>query len=236
MKTKLFFLTIFFVALATTGCKNCIEGSGVEATKIIQADIFTKIKVEGKAKIFLKQGHVQEIKVVADSNLVEILKFSVSRDRLTIENNSCLDSYSQLNIYITVPMLSELVVEGDAEVKTLSRMTVDDFDVETDGSGRVQLNLVADDLDAKMDGSGVLEFEGQCDNSEITLRGSGVFDASRMLANSLDLEQNGSADAKVSAHDDLNITINGSGTVFYRGKPSDLSSKITGTGRILQLD
>jgi hypothetical protein len=236
MNTFKIIILAVIVAVFDNSCKNCIEGSGHEAVQTIQVDIFDKIEVDGTAKIIVQQGNIQEVKIVADDNLIEKIEFSVSRGRLHIENTECIKSYSQLSIYVTIPKFSELIVNGDAEVSTFGTFSVEDFDCDLNGSGTVKLSLIAEDIDTNIKGSVKLILEGQCDENDVTLDGSGSLDSYKMLARQLTLDLNGSGVARVSALEDLSIVINGSGTAYYKGKPGDLVTKITGTGKVLPQD
>ncbi len=231
-----YIILVISILVFSQSCKTCIEGSGQEKTKTFQLDVFEKIEIDGSGKIILQQGNTQEVKLVADDNIIEFVNITVSRNRLKIKNTECFDSYGQLTVYVTIPNFKELTINGDADVSTAGLFTCDDFDCDLNGSGKVKLNMNCDDITTDINGTGRIIYEGQCDTHDVNLDGSGILETTKMIARDFDIDLKGTGSAKIQALDDLNIKIDGTGNVYYKGKPKNLNTQINGTGKVQAIE
>ncbi len=67
---------------------------------------------------------------------------------------------------------------------------------------------------------------------EISLLGSGSFRGFSLMAQNCQVDITGSGECEITAEISLDVMINGSGSVYYRGKPS-VKDHITGSGRVI---
>src|ERR1017187_937178 len=111
----------FFIAFIFSSCSkenrwDCIKRTGEKTTDTRTLPPFTGIYVNNNIDIFITQGPVQEVKVIAGKNLVSLVKTEVVSGVLKISNeNKCnwARSYKKgiISVYITIPIIN--VVEND---------------------------------------------------------------------------------------------------------------------------
>ena len=105
----------------------------------------------------------------------------------------------------------------------------------TSGSGDIVLQkVIANNIEAESTVSGRITATGGVAVSEkLKTDGSGKIDMSAIAANNVWARTIGSGDIKVKVSDHLDATINGSGSVYFRGWPQ-VSTHIHGSGDVIR--
>jgi len=83
-----------------------------------------------------------------------------------------------------------------------------------------------------MSGSGDITLNGTAKNFEATISGSGDIKAYGLEADNVEATVSGSADIKVTANKMLKARVSGSGDISYRGNPTKVDTKASGSGDI----
>jgi len=104
------------------------------------------------------------------------------------------------------------------------------------GSGSIQLKRVfVNSIDAESNQSGLIKAtDGTASIETLQTYGSGKIDLLAVSARSVTAHTKGSGDIKLKASDNLDVTVDGSGSVYYSGYPS-ISTHISGTGNLIHL-
>jgi len=147
----------------------------------------------------------------------------------------------------------------DLKVSGSGNMTVDieaaDVEAVVSGSGDLNLKGKIKSIDSNIGGSGKISFDGAVIGlAEITISGSGKFMASgvareikstisgsgKVLASELVVDRcavriSGSGDVEINVKNTLDANITGSGTITYKGNPSQVNGQSSGSGRIRKM-
>lgn len=232
------------IALTTTGCYIDIDdddgfgmgptvrGSGNVITEGRVVASFTQIEVDGSANVFLSQGAEQTIEVEADDNIASVITTQVRGDELEISSSRNYRTSNPVNIYITVPVINSLKIEGSGDVFGETSMGGDQLELEVSGSGNMDLELYYTQLMVESTGSGDFQLFGEVDEQEVRISGSGNYQARDLTSESCDIRISGSGDAAVFASDFLKAEIRGSGNILYYGSPQ-LETDVRGSGNII---
>ena len=233
------------VALATTGCYvdldddddwfgdgPSVRGSGNTVTETRIAASFSKIKVEGAAVVYLRQGTEQTIEVEADDNIVPIITTRVRNDELNIGTSEDYRSANPVTIYITMPVIRALRIDGSGDIWGDTPIEGDQLVLDVQGSGDVDLELSYTRLRAEGSGAGDFQLRGEVKDQEVDLLGSGNYQARDLASLTCDIRIEGSGDATVAVEEYLNAEIRGSGNVRYFGSPR-VDSSISGSGSVI---
>ena len=101
------------------------------------------------------------------------------------------------------------------------------------GSGNfVGTGMTSQSTEVKIAGSGNAKISGTTSTLEIEVIGSGSFKGLELGSNDTDVKVAGSGQAKVVANESLKASVNGSGTIVYKGNPENVNSKTNGSGKI----
>ena len=100
------------------------------------------------------------------------------------------------------------------------------------GSGNMYLNVQCVEFIGNMSGAGELNITGAADKSVVRVEGVGGFDGYEFITSNMDVTVSGVGGAKVHATDRLTATLNGVGSVKYKGEPETKNLNVYGVGNI----
>ena len=101
------------------------------------------------------------------------------------------------------------------------------------GSSGQTGNVSGENIVASVQGSGSLVLSGTCNFAEISVQSSGSFSGSSLKIRCAEVNSRGSGHTYVWVTDRLNVTIQGSGNVYYKGNPQIISN-IKGSGKLIK--
>lgn len=194
------------------GGANTVKGSRkvINDTRVLSK--FDVIQVDAGIDVNVDLGRKQKCVVRGDDNIVPLVSTEVIGRTLRIAIDANYATMDEFAVYIDLPELRELIVNGSGDV-TINRLSQDAFTVSINGSGDVSATGKVKNLFAEINGSGDLELEAlRTTNTEITVTGSG--------------------DANLEVADSLKARVSGSGDVWYTGFPGKVDKKITGSGSV----
>jgi hypothetical protein len=104
---------------------------------------------------------------------------------------------------------------------------------EVEGSGYINSSVVAEDLAGRVDGSGEIRLSGSAVSSDLRVTGSGRISSGELNTDACVAYIAGSGNVDVDVNLALDVTITGSGIVYYGGDP-EITSHISGSGKIVR--
>jgi len=246
MKKLILIVLIFTFAFTAIAYSKTIKGKGDVGSQKRTVTDFEKISFDIPGELIIKQSDSPSIVIKAQRNLLSEIKTVIKGDKLVIKtkNNNSIKTKEELKVYVSVPNLTEININGSGDVSQIGKWTFSDLVLCTDGSGDIKLNnsKISGDLACEINGSGNISFTstGSCDNIEIEINGSGDINLDNIegkdisieingsgdvnmdsvKGNTVSVEINGSGDVSTTALDNLDVEINGSGDINYKGKPA----------------
>ncbi len=214
------------------GIGPSVNGSGNVITEGRVLDAFSRIEVEGDANVFISQGNDQTVEVEADDNIVAIITTRVRGDELEISSSQNYRSSNPVNVYITIPTVESLHIDGSGDVFGETSLAGDELELEIQGSGDMDLEIFYSQLTVESNGSGDFQMFGEVDDQNIRISGSGNYQARDLDSKNCDIRISGSGDAAVAASEFLKAEIRGSGNIVYYGSPQ-VDSSVSGSGNII---
>jgi hypothetical protein len=250
MKTKqiLTMVTAIIFGIVFTACDKK-NGNGQVTSETRQLESFSKVEVAGAYSVFISHDSKSEVRIEAESNLIQYIRTDVSNGVLIIDNSQNIDPDFEIKIYIKTPELNALllsgsgVIEADSLVGSTAEVIIsgsglintniiaESAIVQNSGSGALTLAVDSQTLLCNLSGSGYANLSGNADNGNFVISASGSIDAFNLTLNELDATISGSGNMGVSVLDFLKVLISGSGSLTYSGDP-DLDVNITGSGSI----
>ncbi|MEN0047428.1 MAG: head GIN domain-containing protein [Bacteroidota bacterium] len=235
MKNLKFLMLAFLAAVAFSSCELdelCEKGEGPTVSKELSLPPFHSLVLDMSAEVFLTQGEAQSITVEGQENIIDKLELDVRNETWAIDlDQNCTYNNNGLKIFITLPEIRRLEVDGSGDILGENTFTGEKIDLLIDGSGDMDLALEVKELSARIEGSGDFELEGLTDIARYYVRGSGDINAFDLETLDADVEIRGSGSVEVTAIDFLKIDIDGSGDVFYKGNP-ELDIRVDGSGDV----
>lgn len=206
---------ILIFALAVGGCACAywgVRGNGKLISQNRKVNEFNKMKIEGAFDVKVKCGYKSSLKIIAEENLMPLIKTEVYNNTLFICSQKNILPKKKLEIEITVKDLNEISCSGANKV-LVENIKTDNFIINLSGADYVKLKGEVDDFKAKISGAGSL-------------------DARELKAGNVYVSVSGTANANVYASNFLDASISGVGNISYYGNPEKIKSNISGIGSI----
>ena len=229
-------LSVVMLMLLVSSCNmDCMEGRGDLKTETRVLKSFSKIKLGLDARVIVTKDSVQSIRIEAQPNILQILTTEISGGELNISSDECITDYKTITVYISIPNLEGVDVNGSGTIETRGTFMPEKIDLTINGSGTINATLSANEAYAQIRGSGNINLNGSARKFDIDIAGSGDVNAQDMPAQNCNVDVKGSGNCKVFAITKLDVNVAGSGNVYYKGKP-DISNSIAGSGKLEKMN
>ena len=221
-------LLILFIGFLTVLPAHAegIKGNGNVTTEEREVGSFETVKVNGAFTIYLSQDDDYSLKVVADENLMEVIKSRVKGDVLYITTEKSIYKSKELKLYIGFKHLSGIKANGAITLKSDQVLRFDELEIEINGASSANLEMSAHRLSIDNSGASTIRLAGKTDEVYIDISGAGSVNALEMKARKGSIDISGVGSGKVHVEDELRVSISGIGSVKYKGDPkitSDIS-------------
>jgi len=215
-----------------------VKGNGIISVETRKGLNAHRIRLAGFMDVELTQGSGTEVKVEADENLQQYIITEMEDDVLVIKMRSNIRfiNSERLKIYITTDRLEQITLSGSGNIVGTNKFTGSDrLKLRVSGVGDLKLDLNTPELEAEISGSGSLVLSGETKDARIQINGVGDCNAETLKAENATVKIAGSGDVKVFADTNLDVTIRGVGSVYYKGAAT-VSQKISGSGEVKRLE
>jgi hypothetical protein len=234
-------LTTLILALFLVGITNAqwkrVKGNGKVVTIERSTGDYEKVSVSGFFDVDLVDGQEGELTLKGEENLLDHIVTEVKDGKLVIKVEKGLNlqpSNWKDGIRITVPVesISGVALSGSGDIVGKKKLKSNDFKASMSGSGDITLEVETNSLSTSMSGSGDITLRGKAGDFDVSISGSGDIKAYDLEAENVNAQVSGSADIKVTVNGMLKARVSGSGDIHYRGNPTKIDSKSSGSGDI----
>lgn len=217
------------------------RGSGQVALASHDLAGFDRVSLVGDGELAVGAGAFG-VTVSAEDNVMPSLTVEVDGDTLVLRRDSDWSDGVRptfpIEFMVTMPALDELRVSGSGAASVRDLAAAGELVLTVAGSGSIRADSVraasivaevegsgtvsVDGVDlvrlaSRIDGAGRVTATGRADELSVDIGGSGLHRSTSLRAASADVEIAGSGQALVWVEGALDVQINGSGTVTYRG-------------------
>lgn len=216
MKKYVFFLLACSM-LATSCEQDLIKGEGPVLTENRDTPVFTQVRSNGSAKVYIDYADTLSVQVKGYANLIPHFGTDVIEGVLHLSfKDQVRVKKDNIEVYITMPAVEGLAINGSGEFRLSGAFPfLPLLNLEVNGSGNIRTaEAEAGELKARISGSGSMKLE-------------------ELKAETADISISGSGNVRVQVSRQLNVRISGSGNVYYRGNPG-ISSEISGSGNVIK--
>lgn len=184
---------------------------------------FDRIKILDNSTVYLHIGTPQSVRVEAKTPLNNI-RTEVEDGVLEIQGPPSV-------IYITTPSIKSVGISGIGKVECDSTLATSSLRINVSGSGKVNLPVSLSRLEIGISGMGKVTLRGEAEKAEINISGSGKIEASDLKVKSCTAHISGVGKCYIDVTESLDMHVSGSGAIYYKTKPANLSANISGIGK-----
>jgi hypothetical protein len=238
MKTLTTFLcaVLFFIGTGMAAAQ-----SNLTDTVDCHLSGFDHIKIQGPLKVYISQGDVESVKLVASPEAIGRTVSSVDGRTLKVRNK--YESWSwgpekwfrkkdqwqtpieKVTVFITIRDMNSISVSGSGDVIFTDSIVTNSLAIGLRGSAGLSGNVNTKELTAGISGSGKIKLAGTATDATIRLSGSANFSAAQLVTENATVHISGSGHASVNASDQVNATLHGSAGLRYTGTAKINSTK-----------
>jgi len=229
----LLLLSFTFISAGTINSQSLYgDGNVVKENRTVSS--FDKVEINGVVNVYLKQGSSESAVVEADKNLVPYILTSVKNGTLTISTKEDfnLKKSTKLKVYVTLKNITDLECNSVGNVKTESKLDLNDINIENNSVGNIDLELDCNKLTLENNSVGNSTLSGNIDVGNIEHNGVGNIKAFDLKADVLTIESNAVGNAEVSSEREIYIELNGMGNINYKGAAAVKKLEKNGFGNI----
>ncbi len=191
----------------------------VRAQDIYSLPEFSKVLVSGKILLEMREGDTNSLEIVTRGYDSTCIIQEIVLDQFTLKTKSFAGCNEEVAAILTCPRISELFVEGNAELTSKKLYTADTVIIESRSGSKVFIDFNVKYLEADVSEGALISTEGYADKLSLTISTKGSFSGFDLESETADVFVNLGGNAKINVVDDLKVKASTKGVVTYKGEP-----------------
>ena len=206
---------IVALTIIVAGCHHGrlsgVTGSGKRVAQKRDIGSFTSITTEGAFHIEVTCQKDPTLEIEADDNIIPLITTEIRNNVLNLSNSQGYSVNEPIRIKLSVPNLEGLSVSGAGKID-IKGMNNDSFEINSNGAPAIFVS-------------------GTTKTINIDSSGAGQIDTQNLRAARASVEAKGAAKIELDVDEQLDVTVSGPSSVFYKGNPS-VNKTINGPGKV----
>ena len=190
------------------------HGSGNVRTEKRSVTGFKSVDVGGVFQVEVVAQKEFGVEVIADDNLLPLIKTEVDGSTLRIETTSRISPSSTVKIRVFAPDIDKLRVSGVANV-AVTDLKNEAFAVDSSGASKIAVS-------------------GETSKLTIDVSGASKIDAENLKAGTASIDSSGASKISVNVSGELKTDLSGASKVVYSGTPTNVVTKKSGASSVSQ--
>ncbi len=183
---------------------------------------------DDKIVVYITVKDLEAVSVSGSGDLIGESKFKTGDLNLNVSGSGSL----QLEADASGELGADVSGSGSIDFKGNCK----DLDSKVSGSGKVSLELAsAGKVAVGVSGSGKVIASGNAKEIRTNISGSGEVLAANLQVDRCEVRISGSGDVEVNVKSELDATISGSGSVSYKGNPTQVNTHSSGSGKVRKM-
>lgn len=183
---------------------------------------------DDKISVYITVKDIEGLSVSGSGDLMGEGKFKTGDLDLNVSGSGSLE------IDVETSGMMEANVSGSGYMEVTG--TCRSLEGKVSGSGKVAFaGSIAERADVNVSGSGKILAKGTAREIKTTISGSGEVLAADLEVEKCEVRISGSGDVEINVKKELDASISGSGSVTYKGNPSQVNSHSSGSGKVRKM-
>lgn len=237
MKNVFLCLCLFFCAKTFAFPFKIVKGDSTIKSEVRQAAGYTALASHGMMNVTISYGSSNTITVETDENILPYVETEVDNNALTIKvkDNAVLKPTNGIKIHITMTKIGTITQSGSGNITGAGNFSNNGKTIfNISGSGGINLEFATiNSVEIKTSGSSHIKLKGAINGLlSVSQHGSGNVDCENAPCESVQANTSGSSYAKVNVSKSITAHISGDGHIVYKGNPTEIDKKISGSGSV----
>jgi len=221
MKT---FKSLFtLILISTIGFYSSVYAGNSDKTETRNLSNYHAVKVSAGIDLYLKMGDTEEVKVVADDDIIDDLKTEVENGTLNIymkKSNWNWGGFSKTRkVYVTVKELDEIHASSGSDVKSENTLKGESLNVKASSGSDVSLDVVYKKFSLDTSSGSDAKVSGKTKTFEAEASSGSDINAKDLESVICKVKVSSGSDASVNVSDELYARASSGADVHYYGNP-----------------
>lgn len=208
------------VAAGVLGGWFGVEGSGRIKEEARQVGEFTGVEVGGPVEAEVKIGPARKVTLIADDNLLPMVKTKVKDGVLRTELTGSVRPTRGIKLIVVTPKLDRVGASGGSSMRA---QVAASKSFKVSGSGGANLDVAGIDAETlRVDLSGGVDakLQGKAKSATYDLSGGVDFTAADLAVENAELDASGGVDAALTATNEVTGSASGGVSIKVKGRPA----------------
>ncbi len=221
---------------------DCTKNTGKIITEERSFDSITMIVLKDNVNLVIEEADTQKVEIEAGKNLLNKIITKTQGDTLFISNeNSCnwvRDYTKEITVHINSNHLNHIEYRGCGDISCNNTITREKFTLDIwEGAGDIELKIdVLFNHTYFHIGTANVKISGKANNNYLSSKSFGVLDTRDLYTQNTYVSSKSSNHVYVYSTGVLKATIQSIGNIYYTGNPKNITSDISGSGKLISLD
>jgi hypothetical protein len=231
-------LLLFAVAIVPVG--GCglpgIAGSGVPASRSVDAKDFSKVEVSGPFEVTLERGDKFNVSITGDDNLLQFIDVQNAGGKLSIDIQSGINvrPKSGLKAKIDMPAIEVVDLRGACRGSLNGFKGGKDLKIKVEGASTITGEIQAGKLALDASGASQINLTGKAHECSAEAQGASQLHLDDLSVKNAAVQLDGASTGIVNASDKLDYELNGASHLDYRGSPKIGNKEVQGASSASQ--
>lgn len=213
-----------------------VSGANPEISRSYKNQGFTSLSVASGMKLEVKQGKKYEVTVHTKESQFKRIKVEQTGKMLEFSMLPFTTTTGSIEIFITMPELTELGLSGGSTAVVTMNVTQKTFLANLSGGSGLTGSLQARQLILNLSGGSRSSLIGETDTMKINASGGSRIQQEGFQVNEADLNLSGGSTAYIFVKESIEADASGGSQVYYNGSPRLGKTSFSGGSGIQSLD
>lgn len=218
LKTSLFILILSIASTFST-----FAGTGSDETQTRKVSSFNAIDVSSGIDLYLTMGSSEEVKIVADEDIIDNIKTEVRNGTLHIymKRNNWFNwgGNKTRKAYVTLKELVELNASAGSDVRSENTLEGDNLEISASSGSDVKLVVRYKNLLLDTSSGSDAELQGKVKHLKLSASSGSDIDASELESVNCRASASSGSDISLNVSDELEADASSGADITYRGNP-----------------
>lgn len=214
-----------------------IRGNGEVITEQRQADDFDGVSACCAMRVEVTRGNF-DVKVEAESNIIEYIETNVSGGRLHIgfKKGSNIKSNEKIVIYVSLPELEYLSASSACKIQGMTAFSGEEIELDASSAAKIDLEFTGRRVRANASSAGSVVVSGSGDRIKANASSAGKVRAGDFSAKRADAGASSGGGVTVNVSEELEADASSGGSVRYQGSPRTVDADKSSGGSVRKLN
>lgn len=237
MKNTIKTLVFALMMLIFNSCviNNNVKGNGDRKTetRTINSEI-TNLVVSNAIQVKLTQGDTPELKVTADSNIINHIETKQEGSTLYIKTafGTNLDFNNDVIVNLKIPNIYNISTSSASSVEGKNTIISKELTLETSSSSLIEIALETEQLTVDSSSASEVILNGKAINVQLDSSSSSTINAGQLLANNIIAKASSASEIKCNPIINLEARASSSGDIKFVNKPKYIKKSESSAGNV----